>query len=49
MAKNWKKVRLIRYKEEIIHNESVRHWNMMPREAVNAPFLEMFRVRLDRT
>ncbi|KFP01185.1 hypothetical protein N300_01062, partial [Calypte anna] len=25
----------------------VRHWNRLPREAVAAPFLEMFKARLD--
>jgi len=26
----------------------VRHWNRLPREAVAAPFLEVFKPRLDR-
>ncbi|KFP97108.1 hypothetical protein N329_05527, partial [Haliaeetus albicilla] len=26
----------------------VKHWNRLPREAVDAPSLETFRVRLDR-
>ncbi|KFM09988.1 hypothetical protein AS27_04835, partial [Aptenodytes forsteri] len=26
----------------------VRHWNRLPREAVGAPLLKVFKVRLDR-
>ncbi|KFQ24624.1 hypothetical protein N332_13006, partial [Mesitornis unicolor] len=26
----------------------VTHWNRFPREAVDAPFLDMFKARLDR-
>ncbi|KFO54186.1 hypothetical protein N302_02117, partial [Corvus brachyrhynchos] len=26
----------------------VRHWNRLPREAVDAPSVEMFKARLDR-
>lgn len=27
----------------------MRHWNRLPSEVVNAPFLEAFKARLDRT
>jgi len=27
----------------------VRHWHRLPREAVGAPYLEVFKVRLDGT
>ncbi|KFZ51715.1 hypothetical protein N321_14088, partial [Antrostomus carolinensis] len=36
-----------RYKEEIFHNEVVKHWHMLPREVVDAPSLETFKIRLD--
>ena len=28
--------------------QAVKHWHRLPREVVDAPFLETFQVRLDR-
>ena len=28
--------------------QAVKHWHRLPREVVDAPFLETFKVRLDR-
>jgi len=36
------------YREEIFYAEVVKHWNGLPREVVDAPSLETFKVRLDR-
>ncbi|KFO57480.1 hypothetical protein N302_03524, partial [Corvus brachyrhynchos] len=34
-------------KKEFFIVRVVRHWNRMPREAVDAPSLKMFKARLD--
>lgn len=36
----WKKVSLMRL---------VQHWNVLPKEAADIPFLETFKARLNRT
>jgi len=37
----------MRYKEEMLYYEVVRHWNRLPREAVDAPSLAELKARLD--
>ncbi|KFQ94217.1 hypothetical protein Y956_04552, partial [Nipponia nippon] len=34
-------------RKEFFTMKVVRHWNRLPREAVDAPSLEMFKARLD--
>ena len=43
---NWKRVDLDTRKK-FFTVKVVRHWNRLPREAVNAPSLEAFKARLD--
>ena len=37
----------MRCKEKILHNEGGRCWHRLPREAVDAPSLEVLKARLD--
>ena len=46
MVSNWKRVDLD-IKKKFFAVRVVRHWNRLPREAVDAPSLEAFKARLD--
>ena len=36
------------HEEKVFAIKMMRHWHRLPREVVNAPSLEIFKVRLDR-
>lgn len=37
------------YKENLSNMRIVKKWNMLPREVMHSPFLEVFKTRLDKT
>ena len=37
----------VKYKEKFFTIRMVKHWHRLPREVVDAPSLEIFKVRLD--
>ena len=45
---NWKRVDLDKILGRNYLLRVVRHWNRLPRKAVDAPSLEVFKARLDR-
>ena len=48
MVLNWKKGMFrLDIRKKFFTMRMVRHWNRLSREAVDAPFLEAFKARLD--
>ena len=43
----WFKIKKERFRLDVGKKRVVRHWHRLPGEVVDAPLLEVFRVRLD--
>jgi len=48
MASSLHRIDLVGYKEKVFYSEGGEEWNRLPSVVFDTPFLETFKVRLDK-